>query len=54
MEWICTEKFQSILGCTLMVLLEDSEYETFIDVVSILKGIYFGKVGFINTWTSVS
>ena len=48
-EWIrkrwnvyVLQKFQSILGCALTVLLEDLEYENFIGVVSILKGIYFG------------
>ena len=44
------QKFQSILGCALTVLLEDPEYENFIGVVSILKGTYFGKVDFINTF----
>ena len=44
------EKFQSILGCALTVLLDDPEHENFIDVVSILKGTYFGKVDFINTF----
>ena len=33
-----------------MVLLEDHEYENFICVVSILKGTYFVKVDFINTF----
>ena len=56
-EWIhkksnvyMPQKFQSILGCALTVLLEDPEYENFIGVVSILKGTYFGKVDFINTF----
>ena len=44
------QKFQSILGCALTVLLEDPEYENFIGVVSILRGTYFGKVDFINTF----
>ena len=44
------QKFQSILGCALTVLLKDPEYEHFIGVVSILKGTYFGKVDFINTF----
>ena len=42
------QKFQSILACALTVLLEYTEYENFIGVVSILKGTYFGKVNFIN------
>ena len=33
------------------VLLEDPEYKNFIGVVSILKGTYFGKVDFINTFS---
>ena len=56
-EWIrkkwnvyVPQKFQSILGCALTVLLEDPEYKNFIGVVSILKGTYFGKVDFINTF----
>ena len=51
-EWnvYVPQKFQSILGCALTVLLEDPEYEHFIGVVSILKGTYFGKVDFINTF----
>ena len=56
-EWIrkkwnvyVPQKFQSILGCALTVLLEDPEYENFIGVVSILRGTYFGKVDFINTF----
>ena len=44
------QKFQSILACALTVLLEYIEYENFIGVVSILKGTYFGKVNFINTF----
>ena len=44
------EKFQSILGRALTVLLEDPEYENFIGMVLILKGTYFGKVDFINTF----
>ena len=44
------QKFQSILACALTVLLEYTEYENFISVVSILKGTYFGKVNFINTF----
>ena len=40
------EKFQSILGRALTVLLEDPEYENFIGVVLILKGTYFGKIIF--------
>ena len=44
------QKFQSILGCALTVLLEDPEYKNFIGVVSILKGTYFGKVDLINTF----
>ena len=44
------QKFQQILGCALTVLLEDHEYENFIGVVSILKGTYFVKVDFINTF----
>ena len=44
------EKFQSILGRALTVLLEDPEYENFIGVVLVLKGKYFGKVDFINTF----
>ena len=44
------EKFLSILGCALTALLEDPEYGNFIDMVSILKGTYFGKVDFINTF----
>ena len=44
------QKFQSILACALTVLLEYTEYENFIGVVSILKGTYFGKVNFINTF----
>ena len=44
------EKFQSFLGCVLMVLLEDPYYENFICVVSISKGTYFGKVDFINAF----
>ena len=57
-EWIrkkwnvyVPQKFQSILGCALTVLLKDPEYEHFIGVVSILKGTYFGKVDFINTFS---
>ena len=38
------QKFQSILGCALTVLLEDPEYQNFIGVASLLKGTYFGKV----------
>ena len=34
----------------LTVLLEDPEYEKFIGMVLILKGTYFGKVDFINTF----
>ena len=52
-DWIrknVPQKFQSILGCALTVLLEDPEYENFIGVVSILRGTYFGKVDFINTF----
>ena len=44
------EKFQSILGRALAVLLEDPEYENFIGVVLILKVTYFGKIDFINTF----
>ena len=44
------EKFQSILGRALTILLEDPEYEKLIGVVLILKGTYFGKVDFINTF----
>ena len=44
------EKFQSILGRALTVLLEDPEYENFIGVVLILKVTYFGKIDFINTF----
>ena len=36
------QKFQSILGCALTVLLEDPEYLNFIGVASLLKGTYFG------------
>ena len=46
-DWIrknMPQKFQSILGCALMVLLEDPEYQNFIGVASILKGTSFGKV----------
>ena len=43
------QKFQSILGCALTVLLEDPNYGNLIGVVSILKGTYLGKVDFINT-----
>ena len=45
-----SEKFQSILECAFTVLLEDLEYEKFIGMVSILKGTYFEKVDFINTF----
>ena len=44
------QKRQSVLGCALMVLLGDPEYENFIGVVSILAGTYFGKVDFIYTF----
>ena len=44
------QKFQSILGCALTVLLEDPNYGNLIGVVSILKGTYLGKVDFINTF----
>ena len=44
------QKFQSIFGCALTVLLEDPEYENFTGVVSILKGTYFGNVDFTNTF----
>ena len=56
-EWIrkkCNvyvpQNFQSILVCALTVLLEHPEYDNFIGVASILKGTYFGKVNFINTF----
>ena len=51
-EWnvYVPQKFQSILGCALTVLLEDPAYENFIGAVSILKGTYFGKGDFINTF----
>ena len=44
------EEFLSILGRALTVLLEDPEYENLIGVVLILKGTYFGKADFINTF----
>ena len=56
-EWIrkkwnvyVPQKFQSILGCALMVPLEDPKYENFIGLVFILTETYFGKVDFINTF----
>lgn len=45
------EKFQSILGCALTVLLEYPEYEKFIGIVLLLKRTYFGKVDFVNTFS---
>ena len=42
------EKFQSILVRALTALSEDPEYENFIGVVLILKGIYIWKIDFIN------
>ena len=57
MERICKkwnvyvlQKFQSMLGCALTVILKHPEYENFIGVVSMLRGTYFGKVDFINTF----
>ena len=44
------QNFQSILVCALTVLLEHPEYDNFIGVASILKGTFFGKVNFINTF----
>ena len=44
------QNFQSILVCALTVLLEHPQYDNFIGVASILKGTYFGKVNFINTF----
>ena len=44
------KKFQSILGCALMIPLGDPECENFIGVVSILTGTYFGKVDFVYTF----
>ena len=43
------EKFQSILGRALTVLLENPEYENFMGMVLILKRTYFGNIDFINT-----
>ena len=46
-DWIrknVPQKFLSILGCALTVLLEHPEYQNFIGVASILKGTSFGKV----------
>ena len=50
MECLCGADISVNFGIALTVLLEDPEYENFIGVVSILKGTYFGKVDFINTF----